>query len=222
MTFPAVDLLARVIAAAAGTDRAAGLGARSRSSTWCLVSGCPRWSRRKRPPPKSRSPSPARALSLVEDGKQHLLDQPLLDELARGVVPDNDVRMPVLLAVSDNGPQMTSNATAVFMAGARIAQHFGRPGTPNDQAWVESFFGHLKGEFHHLDKITDPGDLKAELDRLRLFWNGTRLHEGIGYVTPNDEHQGRGEAIRAARRAGPLNAHDTRVATRRQLRQHHP
>ncbi len=45
----------------------------------------------------------------------------------------------MLLAISDNGPQMTSTATAVFMAGVRIAQHFGRPSTPNDQAWVESF-----------------------------------------------------------------------------------
>lgn len=159
--------------------------------------------------------------ALVEDGKEYLLDEALLDELAHGVVPDNDERLPVLLAVSDNGPQMTSKATAVFLAGARIAQHFGRPGTPNDQAWVESFFGHLKDEFPHLDKITDPGDLETELDRLRPFWNATRLHEGIGYVTPDDEHEGRGEAIRAARRAGLNAARDTRVATRRQLRQDH-
>ena len=110
----------------------------------------------------------------------------------------------------------------MFLAGARIAQHFRRPGTPNDQAWIESFFGHLKGEFPHLDKITDSGDLEAELDRLRVFWNGTRLHEGIGYLTPNDEHEGRGETIRAARRAGLRAAHDTRVATRRELRKDHP
>jgi hypothetical protein len=25
-----------------------------------------------------------------------------------------------------------------------IAQHFGRPGTPTDQAWIESLFGHVK------------------------------------------------------------------------------
>src|SRR5690606_14336272 len=63
--------------------------------------------------------------ALIVDGKEHLLDQPLLDELATGTVPDDDERVPVLLAVSDNGPQMTSRATAVFFAGARIAQHFG-------------------------------------------------------------------------------------------------
>jgi hypothetical protein len=143
----------------------------------------------------------------VADGKEHLLDEALLDELAHGVVPDNDERVPVLLAVSDNGPQMTSKATAVFMAGARIAQHFGRPGTPNDQAWVESLFGHLKGEHPHLDKIRDPGELEAELDRLRTFYNTVRLHEGISCVTPDDEHTGRGPALPAARRAGLGAAH---------------
>lgn len=160
--------------------------------------------------------------ALVADGKEHLLDQPLLDELAHGVVPDDDDRVPVLLAVSDNGPQMTSKATAVFLAGARIAQHFGRPSTPNDQAWVESFFGHLKGEWPHLDKITDPGDLEAELDRLRTHYNTIRLHEGIGYVTPDDEHHGRGQAIRDARSTGLDNARRARLATRRDLRKDHP
>jgi len=37
---------------------------------------------------------------------------------------------PILLAVSDNGPQMTWGSTREFMAMCAIAQHFGRPGTP--------------------------------------------------------------------------------------------
>ncbi len=93
--------------------------------------------------------------ALTVEGKDHLLDAALLDELGRGTVPDHD-ELPVLLALSDNGPQMTSRSTKAFLAGARIATHFGRPGTPNDQAWIESFFGHLKGEHPHLDKIADP------------------------------------------------------------------
>ncbi|MGH7510947.1 MAG: hypothetical protein ACREMZ_15985 [Gemmatimonadales bacterium] len=59
-----------------------------------------------------------------------LEDATLAEQLASGHVPDNDERVPVLLAVSDNGPQMRSSMTAEFMAIARIAQHFGRPGTP--------------------------------------------------------------------------------------------
>lgn len=37
-----------------------------------------------------------------------------------------------------NGPQMTSGSTRGFMALCAIAQHFGRPGTPTDQAWIRT------------------------------------------------------------------------------------
>jgi putative transposase len=158
--------------------------------------------------------------ALIADGKDHLLEASLLDELRAGVVPDL-AELPVLLALSDNGPQMTSTATKTFMTGVRIAQHFGRPGTPNDQAWIESLFGHVKTEHPHLEKIKDPGELERELDRIRPFYNTVRLHQGLKYVTPDDEHHGRGDAIRAARRAGLQHAHEARVAARRQLRQDH-
>ncbi len=69
-----------------------------------------------------------------------------------------------------------------------------RPGTPTDQAWIESFFGHPKAENPHLLAIEDPVLLRADLDSLRTKYNGGRLHSSIGYVTPNDEHEGRGQA----------------------------
>ena len=155
--------------------------------------------------------------ALEADGKGWLLDEPdLAAQLASGQIPDNDERVPMLLAVSDNGPQMRSDHTAEFMAIARIAQHFGLPGTPNDQAWIESFFGHLKTENPHLDDITDPAVMRAELEDRKAHYNTVRLHEGIGYVTPDDEHHGRGEAIRKARRDGLAAARANRIATRRE------
>ena len=157
--------------------------------------------------------------ALEADGKGWLLqDTGLAAELACGQIPDSDDRVPALLAVSDNGPQMRSSNTAQFMAIARIAQHFGRPGTPNDQAWIESFFGHLKGEHPYLDTITDPAVMRRELDIRKEHYNTIRLHQGIGYVTPDDEHHGRGEAIREARRDGLRDARAHRIATRRQMR----
>ena len=81
----------------------------------------------------------------------------------------DDEARPILLAVSDNGPQMTSGSTRKFMALCAIAQHFGRPGTPTDQAWIQSFNGHLKTEFPHLLAITDPATLRAELAVTREF-----------------------------------------------------
>lgn len=47
-----------------------------------------------------------------------------------------DGQRPLLLAISDNGPQMRSHTTREFLAGVAIAQQFGRPGTPQDQAWI--------------------------------------------------------------------------------------
>ena len=128
----------------------------------------------------------------------------------------DDERRPVLLAMSDNGPQMTSGSTREFMALCAIHQHFGRPGTPTDQAWIESFFGHLKYEFPHLLAISDPTVLRAELAVIRTAYNGVRLHAGIGYVTPDDEHEGRGKAIRKAREAGLEAARLRRLAYHRQ------
>ncbi len=110
---------------------------------------------------------------------------------------------------------MRSHSTREFMAACAIAQHFGRPSTPSDQAWIESLFSHVKGEWPHLDKIRDPGELELELDRARTGYNQVRLHAGIGYVTPDDEHHGRGDAIRQARRDGLAHAHDARIAYRR-------
>jgi putative transposase len=100
-----------------------------------------------------------------------------------------DGQLPLLLAISDNGAQMRSHSTREFFAGVAIAQQFGRPGTPTDQAWIETLFGHVKGEWPHLEKIRDPGELEAELERVRTEYNTVRLHAAIGYVTPDDEHQ---------------------------------
>lgn len=121
-----------------------------------------------------------------------------------------DGQLPLLLAISDNGPQMRSHTTREFLAGVAIAQQFGRPGTPTDQAWI----GHVKGEWPHLEKIRDPGELEAELELARIECNTVRLHAAIGYVTPDDEHEGRGEAIRAQRHDGLARARENRIAYR--------
>jgi hypothetical protein len=64
--------------------------------------------------------------------------------------------------------------------------------------------------------------LRAELAVVRERYNGVRLHAGIGYVTPNDEHEGRGPAIRKARQAGLEQARLRRLAWHREHRQSEP
>ena len=57
--------------------------------------------------------------------------------------------------------------------------------------------------------------LDRELAAVRRGYNGVRLHAGIGYVTPDDEHTGRGAAIRHARRLGLARARQARLAYHR-------
>ena len=117
---------------------------------------------------------------------------------------------------------MRSHTTREFMAAVAIAQHFGRPHTPTDQAWIETLFGHVKGEWPHLEAIRDPAELVTELDRVRVEYNTVRLHVGIGYVTPDDEHDGRGDGIRQARRDGLERARQARIAYRRTKHEQQP
>jgi putative transposase len=168
-------------------------------------------------------------VSVEETGTQvqvifeHAIESEGLLELLTDQRLDLDIEdpaRPILLAVSDNGPPMASRDTRAFMTLLAIAQHRGRPHTPTDQAWIESFFGHVKGEWPHLETIADPVVLEAELTRVRIEYNTVRLHEAIGYVTPDDEHHGRGEAIREARRQGLARARQQRLDHHR--RTHNP
>lgn len=151
-------------------------------------------------------------LEVIDQREPEQLRQALLsgnaDDIERAV---GEGQVPLLLAVSDNGPQMRSHSTREFLAGVHIAQHFGRPHTPTDQAWIETLFGHVKGEWPHLEKILDAGDLEAELVGVQEQYNAVRLHASIGYVTPDDEHEGRGDAIRKARRDGLDQARQERL-----------
>jgi putative transposase len=142
-----------------------------------------------------------------------LEDQGLLG--ADGLPLRDDHDGPILVAWSDNGAEMTAVDTRQFMALMAIAQHHGRPGTPTDQAHVESFFSHLKGDWPHLVEIRDPAALDTELARIRTEYNTVRLHASIGYVTPDDEHHGRGPGIRRARAAGMRRAQAERIKQNR-------
>jgi peptidoglycan hydrolase-like protein with peptidoglycan-binding domain len=83
---------------------------------------------------------------------------------------------------------------------------------------------------HQTARSSDTQDGIADAAMERAVPSFTRRHNltvyesGLppGYVTPEDEHTGRGPAIRTARQAGLDAAHQARVAFRRQLRQDSP
>ena len=151
-----------------------------------------------------------------------LFDQALAAEgLTELITPERvelfeqDPTEPILLACSDNGPQMTSKATRDLFAGLAVAQRLGRPRTPTDQAWIESLFGHVKAENPHLEAIRDPAALQTELRRARRDYNQTRLHAGIATSPPTTStpDEATPSAKRAPRAYGePTNSASTTIA----------
>ena len=154
--------------------------------------------------------------ALATEGLAELITPERVKQFAK------DPTRPILLACSDNGPQMTSTATRDLFAALAVAQRHRRPRTPTDQAWIESLFGHLKAENPHLEAIRDPAALDAELQRARRDYNQTRLHAAIGYVTPDDEHTGRGQQIRQARTEGLRRAREQRLDYHRRNHNNNP
>jgi len=61
----------------------------------------------------------------------------------------------------------------------------------------------------------DPDVLDQTLAHIRTQYNTVRLHAAIGYVTPDDEHHGRGPQIRRARAAGMRRARSERIKQNR-------
>jgi hypothetical protein len=68
------------------------------------------------------------------------------------------------------------------MALGATHQHFGRPGTPTDQAWTWVAVRPRQGRVAHLAKIGDPVPLRAEFASVREQYNAVRLTAGAGAV----------------------------------------
>ena len=71
--------------------------------------------------------------ALLTEGLAERIDDRLLAQLRAGTVQPTDLDgpdadgVPVLIVMSDNGPQMRSHSTRQFMAACAIMQRFGRP-----------------------------------------------------------------------------------------------
>lgn len=77
-----------------------------------------------------------------------------------------------------------------------------------------------RGTEHTAIQPALPGTVIA--GRFAREYNSVRLHEAIGYVTPDDEHEGRGQQIRGARRQGLARARQQRLEHHRRNKNQNP
>ena len=90
-----------------------------------------------------------------------------------------------LLFHSDQGTQYTSYKFRTFLRGLGVKQSFSYPGIPYDNAVAESFFSSMKVEelSHHFYDVSK--DLFRDVAEYVEFFNSKRLHQKLGYKTPD-------------------------------------
>lgn len=115
-----------------------------------------------------------------------------------------------LIAHCDRGSAMKASSTKQIikeLLGAPV--HFGRPHTPDDQAWIEAFIKTLK---YHRDaprSFTLVDDIVQWLNRVPDIYNNDP-HSSLSYVTPLQALSGQKEVI--------LNQRKQNLATARMMR----
>lgn len=91
---------------------------------------------------------------------------------------------PGLIHHSDRGSQYASVALGARLAEAGIAVSMGAPGSAYDNALAEAFFASLETELIDRSAWATRDDALRDVLEWLDFYNRTRLHSSIGYLTP--------------------------------------
>ena len=90
-----------------------------------------------------------------------------------------------LIHHTDQGPIYAAKDYRQTMAAHGLRPSMSGKGNAYDNAVAESFFGNLKNELvHHSDFRTKEEARTAIFDYIELFYNRTRKHQTLGYISP--------------------------------------
>ena len=124
-------------------------------------------------------------------------------------IPDNIWES--LIAHSDRGSAMKAKKTKQSIENdLGIPIHFGRPHTPSDQAWIESFIKTLK---YHRDipfGFPQVADIVNWFRKFHDIYNN-EPHSSLKYVTPTQAFAGKMEVILRQRKHNLLEARKARL-----------
>lgn len=92
---------------------------------------------------------------------------------------------PGLIHHSDRGSQYTSDRYQSILRGLKITVSMSRKGCCYDNAVCERFFWSLKHEWTNHRAYADLADTRQSVFQyIELFYNRNRLHQALGYVSP--------------------------------------
>ena len=97
-------------------------------------------------------------------------------------------RAPGAFFHSDRGCQYTSGEFSKLCSTFGLTQSMSRTGNCWDNAWSESFFASFKSECFPESGIFETKELarRAIFDYFETFYNRSRLHSTLGYLSPDD------------------------------------
>jgi transposase InsO family protein len=92
---------------------------------------------------------------------------------------------PGLIHHTDRGPQYSTPAYRGLLQRYGLRASMNGRKVPQDNAVAESFFSNLKNELiHHCDFRSRDQARAAIFDYIELFYNRKRIHQSLGYRTP--------------------------------------
>lgn len=94
---------------------------------------------------------------------------------------------------SDNGPEFTAKVLIQWLTQNQIGPSFIRPGSPWENAYIESFNGKFRDECLSREWFLNLKEAQVIIEKYRKFYNHKRPHSSLGYKTPS-EFSGRSNA----------------------------
>ncbi|MEK7287578.1 MAG: integrase core domain-containing protein [Elusimicrobiota bacterium] len=117
-----------------------------------------------------------------------------------------------LTILSDRGGAMKGRETKRHLQDRWFATLvYARPYTPDDNAWIEALIKTLKYHPECPEVFETVLDVQEWMRRFQKLYND-HPHSALKYVTPNQEHQGMGGAIRSQRKENLVQARRMRLA----------
>ena len=86
----------------------------------------------------------------------------------------------------DNGPEFISKALDAWAYFNHVQLEYSRPGTPTDNAHIESFNGSFRDECLNVNWFMSLQDAREKIERWKNDYNEFRPHSALTYLTPAD------------------------------------
>ena len=138
-----------------------------------------------------------------------ITSQDVVDELAGIMIQRGSPRC----IRSDNGPEFIAEAIKKWLGSIGTDTLFVEPGSPWENAYVESFNGKLRDELLNGEIFVGLAEARYLADRYRIDYNKNRPHSSLGYMTPRSLRR----AVRPPTPLRSVSGHTARRAVQRVL-----